>query len=45
LKSASLVRLGFLAVLPSSRIAGSIGSIAAVRHRRLLKMLSDYLVR
>jgi mRNA interferase MazF len=33
LKSESLVRLGFLAapVLPSSRITGSIGSIAAAR--------------
>jgi len=45
LKSESLVRLGFLAVLPSSRIAGSIGFIAAARHKKLLKTLSDYLVR
>ncbi len=45
LKSESLVRLGFLAVLPSSRIAGSIGSIAAARHKNLLKTLSAYLVR
>ena len=45
LKSESLVRLGFLAVLPSSRIAGSIGSIAATRHTKLLKTLSDYLLR
>ena len=45
LKSESLVRLGFLALLPSSRIAGSIGSIAAARHKNLLKTLSDYLLR
>jgi mRNA interferase MazF len=40
----SLIRLGFLAVLPRSSIAGSIGSISPERHRRLLKTLSDYLV-
>src|SRR5713226_8286008 len=31
LKSASLIRLGFLAVLPSSQIIGSIGSISSPR--------------
>src|SRR2546428_7550097 len=41
LKSESLIRLGFLAVLPRSRIAGSIGSISSERHKRLLKTLSD----
>jgi mRNA interferase MazF len=45
LKSESLVRLGFLAVLPRSRIVGSIGSISSERHKRLLNTLSDYLVR
>ncbi|HEV2912567.1 MAG TPA: type II toxin-antitoxin system PemK/MazF family toxin [Pyrinomonadaceae bacterium] len=45
LKSESLVRLGFLAVLPRSRIAGSIGSISSERHKRLLKTLSGYLVK
>jgi mRNA interferase MazF len=45
LRSESLVRLGFLAVLPHSRIVGSIGSISPERHKRLLKTLSDYLVR
>jgi mRNA interferase MazF len=45
LKSASLIRLGFLAVLPSSRIIGSIGSISSPRHKKLLRTLSDYLVR
>ena len=45
LVAASLIRLGFLAVLPRRIIAGSIGSIAPERHKRLLKALSMYLVR
>ncbi len=45
LKAASLIRLGFLAVLPVSSFLGSIGSIAPERHGRLLQRLSDYLVR
>ena len=45
LVAASLIRLGFLAVLPRRIIAGSIGSIAPERHKRLLKALSIYLVR
>lgn len=40
----SLIRLGFLTVLPRSRIMGSIGSISSERHKRLLKTLSDYLI-
>jgi mRNA interferase MazF len=44
LKTKSLIRLGFLAVLPRSKIIGSIGSIAPDRHQRLLKTLSDYLI-
>lgn len=42
--SDSLVRLGFLAVLPQSRLLGSIGSISRDRHKRLLERLSRYLV-
>ena len=45
LKAESLVRLGFLAVVPRKNIIGSIGSIAADRRIRLLKKLSDYLVK
>ena len=45
LKSNSLIRLGFLAVLPREKIAGSIGSISAEPHRRLLKTLANYLTR
>jgi mRNA interferase MazF len=44
LKSESLVRLGFLTIVPRSKIAGSIGSISLERHKRLLQTLSDYLV-
>jgi mRNA interferase MazF len=40
----SVVRLGFLAVLPRRRIAGAIGKVSAERHKRLLKRLSSYLL-
>jgi mRNA interferase MazF len=40
----SLIRLGFLAVLPRKNIAGSIGAISSKCHQGLLKKLSDYLV-
>lgn len=45
LKSKSLIRLGFLAVLPAANIIGSIGSISSERHKRLLKTLADYLIK
>src|SRR5688572_24119595 len=41
----SLIRLGFLAVIPRNKIIGSIGSIAATRHKRLLENLSDHLIK
>ena len=44
LMSESLIRLGYLGLLPLSRAAGSIGAISPERHRRLLRTLSDYLV-
>ena len=44
LLSESLIRLGFLAVLPRKSIVGSIGAISSERHKTLLKRLSDYLV-
>ncbi len=44
LKAASLVRPGFLAVVPRQDIIGAIGAIAPERHTRLLKTLSDYLL-
>lgn len=39
LKAPSLVRLGFLAVLPGSRLLGTIGSISETRHVGLLDRL------
>ena len=45
LRSASLIRLGFLAVLPRNSIIGSIGSISTERHKRLLKTLRDHLTK
>jgi mRNA interferase MazF len=44
LKSESLIRLGFLAVLPRHSIVGAIGSISPERRKKLLKTLSDYLI-
>lgn len=41
----SLIRLGFLSVVPQSRIVGVIGEISSERHRRLLERLSDYLIK
>ncbi|MEM9539819.1 MAG: type II toxin-antitoxin system PemK/MazF family toxin [Cyanobacteria bacterium P01_E01_bin.42] len=44
LRTQSLIRLGFLAVVPRKKIIGSIGAISSERHEHLLKTLSDYLV-
>ena len=43
LKTKSLIRLGFLAVVPRNEIRGRIGSISPARHARLLTNLADYL--
>jgi mRNA interferase MazF len=40
----SLIRLGFLVVVPRTKIVGSIGSISSERHKRLLRRLREYLV-
>lgn len=45
LKTASLIRLGFLSVIPKHRIFGAIGSISPDRHERLLQNLADYLLK
>src|SRR3712207_9125306 len=42
LREESLIRLGFLVVVPCNKIAGSIGSISSDRHKRLLQRLSEY---
>ena len=44
LQSKSLIRLGFLAVLPQIRVLGSIGSISTNRHKRLLRKLCNHLI-
>lgn len=41
----SVIRLGFLALIPRNQIIGSIGSIDASRHKQLLSNLSNYLVK
>ncbi len=41
----SVIRLGFLAVVPRKAVAGSIGKIGGDRYRRLLQTLSAYLVK
>jgi len=43
LLSKSLIRLGFLTVVPLQSVAGAIGSISAERHWRLLRTLSSFL--
>jgi mRNA interferase MazF len=43
LKAASLIRLGFLSVLPASQLLGVLGSIAPERHKRLLNNLCRHL--
>ena len=43
LKATSLIRLGFLAVLPETAFLGRIGSLFPQRHRRLLTNLCRHL--
>lgn len=43
LKVPSLIRLGFLAVLPTHSFVGAIGAISSERHRRLLTRLCQHL--
>lgn len=43
LKEPSLIRLGYLAVVPASQCKGRIGSISAARLERLLTRLCDFL--
>lgn len=40
----SVLRLGFLAVLPRSKVAGAIGRLSPARYERLLRRLSAYLI-
>ena len=43
LKAASIIRLGFLAVLPDAAMLGAIGSVSRLRHDRLLVDLCRHL--
>lgn len=43
LKTASLIRLGFVTALSASQIVGSIGAISRDRHARLLEKLCGHL--
>ncbi len=43
LKATSLIRLGFLAVLPPTTCKGRLGSVSAARLKRLLTSLSNHL--
>jgi mRNA interferase MazF len=44
LREDSLIRLGFLVVIPRNKVVGTIGSISDERHKRLLEKLREYLV-
>jgi mRNA interferase MazF len=44
LMAESVIRLGFLAVLPRNKILGSIGSISSRRYKRLLRNLCGHLL-
>ncbi|MBI2949480.1 MAG: type II toxin-antitoxin system PemK/MazF family toxin [Verrucomicrobia bacterium] len=43
LKAASLIRLGFLAVLPEAALLGRIGTLSSTRRQRLLANLCRHL--
>ena len=43
IKAPSIIRLGFLAILPASSFSGAIGSVASERHHRLLARLCEHL--
>ena len=43
LKAPSLIRLGYLAVVPATKCRGRIGSISETRLDRLLTKLSDFI--
>jgi mRNA interferase MazF len=44
LRQSSIIRLGFLAVIPQSKIPGSIGRIDPALHRNLLERLARHLM-
>ncbi len=44
LRQSSIIRLGFLAVIPNYKLAGSIGNISVLLHKTLLKRLGSFLM-
>lgn len=44
-RTTSLIRLGFLSVLPVNRVIGTIGAISPARRQRLLQNLADHLLK
>ena len=44
LRQSSIIRLGFLAVIPHKAIPGSIGRINSALHKNLLERLAKYLL-
>ena len=44
LKAASVIRLGYLAVLPAKNFLGAIGAVSRERHQRLLRNLAEHLL-
>ena len=44
LKAASVIRLGFLAVLPEDQVLGVLGAISSDRHCQLLERLASFLM-
>ena len=45
LRQSSIIRLGFLATIPSGKIPGTIGSIDPELHKSLIGRLANYLTR
>jgi mRNA interferase MazF len=43
LRTTSLIRLGFLSVLPAQNIVGTLGTMDSDRHQKLLQRLANYL--
>ncbi len=43
LKAASVIRLGFLAVLPADQFLGILGAVSRERHQRMLQRLASFL--
>jgi mRNA interferase MazF len=45
LRQSSIIRLGFLGVMPNNKIPGRIGRIDSILHKSLLERLATYLIK